>query len=454
MKKRRLIMGMLLLGSLVSCDFFGLSSMTRYSDWPSFNNHPNDSLTSGKESSSPSLSSYGSVDDLIRDEYTYNEEYGWYEKIIEDKNNSYVTSYTAIFNLTMSYKRSSIRYVIPSYYSKVSFITNSNETYEGKISAQERATNLTIEVYDLNLEGYYSTPFDVSQVSSDYKVTISIFGESSFKGGLGSSGNSGTFYDTDNKKTSGTSRSGGNGSSGSRGEHGIDGNNIEVIINQHAKVSLFAGKGGSGGYGGDGEAGAGSGIGTSGHGGKGGEGGRGGNGIHSSKNLSIYNYGTLNITGGDGGSGGYGGDGGNNQDDGTFERAEHGGNGGNGGRGGDGNYAIYVESKNEINLFGNTITLTGGSGGNGGRGGDGGNSCRNFFQTSNGGNPGNAGSGGDGGNGVSGCAFEVKNTKIKNYYGAGGKGGSHGSPGYNSSIGYGSSGSNGKNGTSLGKDDD
>ena len=443
-------MGMLFLGTLVSCDIFGQPTK------PTENSKSSSKSFSEKESSSSS--SYDPVSVLISEGYKYNDEYDWYEKITEDKNDSKVKSYTAIFDLTTSENRK-VTYEISASFSTVSFVGDSSRSYYGSIVALERSSDLIIEMHNFNyagIDGISSKPaIDASLVSSEYKVTTSIYGNIKGEGGNGEKGSDGYSYNINsNNSSSSYARDGGRGNNGGNGAPMILGNNLVLIINKGSKVSIHGGDGGRGGIGGDGEGGSSSGIGYSGDGGYGGNGGSGAYAIKATEDLSIQNNGSLNIIGGNGGDGGDGGDGGNNLDDGTFDRAEHGGDAGDGGRGGDGNYAICIESGHEITLKGNIITLYGGNGGDGGDGGNGGNSCKNAFQSSNGGNPGDAGSGGDGGNGEIGYVSEVINSKIINLPGIGGKGGSHGNPGYNKAIGYGFSGVDGRDGITPSKDED
>ncbi len=381
-------------------------------------------------------------DTLIKDGFSYNDDYGWYEKETE-----VADTYTVTYNLSTMDPNLHLNYEISDGYNKVIFIGKSTVTYKDlSILVAGRYSDLTIELRNFKFEGRDGTAaIDATDVNANFQVTIEITGTSSVKGGIGSAGINGISYGADRFDSSTNNpREGGIGAEGSIGAPGIVGNNIGIKVNPSATFTVIGGNGGSGGNGGTGEGGSMSGIGQSGHGGRGAKGGSGGYGISVANKITILNEGALYVIGGNGGDGGNGGNGGNNLDTAPTDRADHGGNGADGGNGGNGGIAFYVDDSAAVSIGGNKPSLSGGNGGTGGNGGNGGNSCKCMFQTSDGGNPGAAGNGGNGGNG--GRATEESSSPFVCKGGSAGTGGKAGVPGYNPEIGYGTYGTDGSAG--------
>lgn len=169
----------------------------------------------------------------------------------------------------------------------------------------------------------------------------------------------------------------------------------------------------------------------------------GGYGIVANRLIISAVHKNISIIGGNGGNGGKGGDGAGSDRKGK-ERAGNGANGGNGGNGGD---AIYLTGTCEINLNDSSLYLCGGNGGNGGNAGAGGNGRSD----DSGGKGGLGGSGGKGGCGIKAQAllgnFETKNITIitgnGGYAESGGEGGKGSTDTYNTEAGTGGPGGRG-----------
>lgn len=334
-------------------------------------------------------------------------------------------------------------YSITSLCGSIGLIGNVTKTFtNSQVKFENRYSDVSLELCNFNITSASGKPaIDASEVSAQYTVTLSFVGSCTLKGSSGGEGARGSNFIPTSSNRTGT---GGSGAQGGSGTSGIFANSIELNVASSASVNILGGSGGNGGAGGNSDCynkGL-SGNGKLGTGGKGGNGGNGGDGLYVSS-VSITNFGSLIITGGNGGAGGTGGAGANDQDVGSAEPDE-GGNGGAGGIGGKGGYGIRA---NSLNVKNNKISIVGGAGGNGGTGGKGGEGDTEKPLYPNGSYGGTGGTGGKGGDGASSINVACNNANlIAGNGGAGGAGGKGGVNRHNANR-NGKNGVNGEAGT-------
>lgn len=308
---------------------------------------------------------------------------------------SYYYTFTIASNVTH------VTFIGGGYKYKMSIKVESADTSLGDSAIVLSFKNMHFYVPD----GYYSYAIN----GNNRSVIINYAGNNSITGSRGLDGVDGTNYNSQ----AGENLGGIPGSNGTNGYNGYIAIKAAIIHlyndDAEATITITGGAGGNGGNGGNGQA--------------------GGNGLNPPSG-SIFSP--------------------KKGDDG-----KPGGNGGKGGNGGDGAYAISA-SKITIEDF-KTCTLTGGEGGDGGRGGNGGNggngtndiSTNPFTGVGDPGNGGDGANGGNGGNGGNGAdATDDKDVKgIGGYRGSRGSGGAAGSGGSGGSAGsYGEDGNDGADG--------
>lgn len=283
--------------------------------------------------------------------------------------------------------------------------------YKMRIEIESADTSLgdsAIVLSFKNMNFYVPDGYSYYAINANNRsIIINYAGNNSITGSRGLDGADGTSYNAQaQENVNGTG--GSNGTNGTDGSIAIKGGIVHLYNDDdNSTITITGGAGGNGGDGGSGQ--------------------KGGNGKNPPSG-SIFSP----VKGDDGRNGGKGGDGGN---------------------GGDGAYAIFA-NKITVENF-STCTLIGGDGGAGGRGGDGGDGGNGTNDVSsnpfNGvGDPGNGGNGGRGGNGGNG-GDGSNATSDSDVKGTGGEGGTSGYAGSGSQGGQGglagSFGDDGNNGT-------